>query len=215
MDLHAQERKLKAVVLSSGGLDSSLLMLLLKQEGYDVHPVHINYGQLAEEKEWSSCQRVAEYLGLPAPVKMDVTGMALLPSGLVNSNLHIEKDAFLPTRNLLFAVMGSAYAFTISSNIVALGILANPIFPDQTKGFIDVTEKCISTAIGRNIKLLTPFITLDKREIIVLAAKHSLPFEITYYCHAGTEKPCGICISCKERIAAENYLKDNPIPNDR
>jgi 7-cyano-7-deazaguanine synthase len=198
---------LKAVVLSSGGLDSSLLMLLLKKEGYEVHPVHINYGHLAEEKEWASCQRVAKHLGITAPIKMDVTGMALLPSGLVNSSLHIEKNAFLPTRNLLFAVMGSAYAYSICSDIVAMGILANPLFPDQSKDFLDVAQNCISMALGRKVKLLTPFITLDKREIIQLAAKHSLPFEITYYCHAGTEQPCGICISCKERIAAEDYLK--------
>jgi 7-cyano-7-deazaguanine synthase len=184
-----------------------MLMLLLKKEGYEVNPVHINYGHLAEEKEWVSCQRVAKHLGITAPVKMDVTGMALLPSGLVNNKLHIEKDAFLPTRNLLFAVMGSAYAYSISADIVAMGILANPIFPDQSKGFLDMAQNCVSMALGRKVKLLTPFISLDKREIIQLAAKHSLPFEITYYCHAGTEQPCGICISCQERIAAEDYLK--------
>lgn len=198
---------MKSVVLSSGGLDSSLLMLLMKKEGHDIVPVHIDYGHLAEEREWQSCQRIAKHLVLPSPVKMNASGLALLPSGLVNSSLHIEKDAFLPTRNLLFAVMGAAYGYSISANAVALGILANPIFPDQTKEFIDLAEKCIVKALGRNIRLLTPFIALDKREIIKLARKYELPFNLTYYCHSGSEQPCGICISCKERIAAERYLQ--------
>lgn len=183
-------------------------MLLLKKEGYDVFPLHVNYGQLAEEKEWESCRRVAEYLGLSNPVKMDTTGMSILPSGLVNDSLHIEKDAFLPARNLLFVVLGAAYAYSISANVIATGILANPIFPDQKKEFLGTAEKCVSAALDKNMKILAPFIALDKREIIRLASKHSLPLEITYYCHSGKSQPCGICISCKERLAAEDSLRD-------
>jgi len=197
---------LKIVVMASGGLDSSLLMLMLKKEGHDLFPVHVDYGHLAEDREWFACQNVCRYLAVKEPVRIDLSGIRLIPSGLTNSALDIEKDAFLPTRNLLFIVIGAAYAYTVSSQTVAAGILANPIFPDQTPEFVKAAETCISVALGRRISVLTPFISLDKRDILRLAQKHGLPLDITYFCHMGKAKPCGVCISCKERIAAENSL---------
>jgi 7-cyano-7-deazaguanine synthase len=204
MGIH--ESKLKVVVMSSGGVDSSVTMFLLKKEGHDVHPVHVNYGHFAEGHEWQSCQRMCEFLGVNKPVKISVGGLDVIPSSLVKSGLDIEKDAFLPTRNLMFVVLGSAYAFGIGSNVVALGILANPIFPDQKPEFFRVAEECVNEALGKRVRILTPLIELDKRETLKLARKYSLPLEITYYCHAGTAEPCGKCISCKERIAAERML---------
>jgi 7-cyano-7-deazaguanine synthase len=124
----------------------------------------------------------------------------------VRSGLDIEKDAFLPTRNLLFVVLGAAYAFGINCDVVALGILANPIFPDQKDEFFKLAEACVGAALDRKVKVLTPLIRLDKREILKLARKYEIPLEMTYYCHAGRDLPCGKCISCKERIAAENGL---------
>jgi 7-cyano-7-deazaguanine synthase len=146
-------------------------------------------------------------LGLE-PVTMGLSGTERIPSGLVHSNLDIEKDAFFPTRNLLFTVLGSSYAYSISSKVVALGILANPIFPDQTSDFFKKAEICVSAALGVDMKVLTPLITLDKRETLKLAHKHGLPLELTYFCHSGSDQPCGKCISCKERIAAEKMLAE-------
>ncbi|MDG6998197.1 MAG: 7-cyano-7-deazaguanine synthase [Nitrososphaerota archaeon] len=197
---------MKVVVLSSGGLDSSLTMLLLRKEGHDVYPIHVNYGHLAEEREWLSCQRICDYLGLK-PVRVGITGTEIIPSGLVHSSLDIEKDAFFPNRNLIFAVLGASYAYSVDCKVVALGILANPIFPDQTVDFFKRAEDSISAALGTQLKIMTPLISLDKREVLKLAKKHSLPFELTYFCHSGKDPPCGICISCKERIAAEDMLK--------
>jgi 7-cyano-7-deazaguanine synthase len=200
------EAGLKIVVMSSGGVDSSVTMFMLKREGHDVHPVHIDYGHFAEEREWQSCQKICDYLDVSKPIKLGVRGLDSIPSSLVRNGLDIEKDAFLPTRNLLFIVLGSAYAFSIDSEVVALGILANPIFPDQKPEFFQAAESCVAAALGRRIKVLTPLIRLDKRETLKLARKFAIPLEITYYCHAGTVPPCGRCISCKERIAAEEML---------
>ena len=198
---------LKIVVLSSGGVDSSLLMFLLKKEGHDIYPIHINYGQIAEKKEWNACQKICKYLNLEKPTRFNLTDIKKIPSSLTNENLDIEKNAFLPNRNLLFLVLGSAYAFSINTYVVAIGIIANPIFPDQTKEFVNTTENCITISLGKKLKILAPFISLDKREILNLAIKHKLPIELTYYCHSGKTKPCGKCISCKERIAAEKAIK--------
>ncbi len=205
---------LKIVALSSGGVDSTVLVFLMKKEGHDVHPVHINYGQLAEEREWTASQSVCKHLAVRGPVKIDVSGVRIIPSGLTDRNLDIEKYAFLPTRNLLFITLGAAYAYSILADAVAIGILANPIFPDQTPEFIRSAESCINRALGRRIRILAPFISLDKRETLKLAEKYGLPIESTYYCHSGGKDPCGICISCKERIAAEKSLRTTANEND-
>ena len=196
------------VVLSSGGSDSTVLMFLTKREGHDIYPLHVNYGHLAENMEWAACQNVCRYLGVRDPVRIDVSGMRSIPSGLTDSNLDIVEHAFLPTRNLIFITLGAAYAYSISADAVAIGILANPIFPDQTPEFIKTAESCISTALARRVQVLAPFLSLDKREILKLARKYELPLETTYYCHRGNKDPCGICISCKERISAERSLSE-------
>jgi 7-cyano-7-deazaguanine synthase len=197
---------MKIVILASGGIDSSLLMHMLKKEGNEILPLHIDYGQLAEAKEWNSCVKMCEHLSL-IPVRMDISGFGqTVNSGLTNASLDIYADAFLPTRNLTFLTMGAAYAFSKGANIVAIGLLANPIFPDQNKNFIAKAQESISVALGKNIQILTPFIDLDKRDILNLAAKHQLP-SLTYYCHSGADIPCGKCISCRERIAAEEALR--------
>ena len=202
------EVPLKIVVMSSGGLDSSVMMLLLQREGHEVHPVHVDYAHHAEDHEWRSCQKICTYLGVRKPIKLGIRGLDCIPSSLVRDGLDIEKDAFLPTRNLLFVVLGAAYAFSISCDVVALGILANPIFPDQKDEFFKRAEDCVSAALDRRVKVLTPLIKLDKREILKLARKYEIPLKTTYFCHSGGDLPCGKCISCKERIAAENVLSE-------
>src|SRR3989442_13250644 len=192
--------------MSSGGVDSSITMLLLKKEGHEVFPMHVDYGHRAEEREWKSCQQICEHIGLEEPVRVSLSGTEYAPSSLIHRDLNIEKDAFFPTRNLLFAVLGASYAFSKSCSTVALGILANPIFPDQTSEFLEKAESCIGAALGVKMKLLTPLISLDKRETLKLAKEHNLPLGLAYFCHSGGERPCGECISCKERAAAESML---------
>ena len=138
---------------------------------------------------------------------MDISGFGkLIPSGITNRDFNIESEAFLPTRNLLLLTLGAAYGYTKSAYVVAIGLLSNPIFPDQTKEFIQEAQKTISTALGIDVSILSPLISLNKIDTIMLARKYGLPLEHVYSCHSGTKNPCGYCISCKERIAAEKWL---------
>jgi len=200
---------MRVVVLSSGGVDSSVIMQLLKRRNCVLFPLFINYGQLAADAEWEACQRICRYLDLK-PERMDVTGFGqLIPSGLTRSDLDIEKEAFLPTRNLLFLTLGAAYGFAKSAHVVAIGLISNPIFPDQTVEFVEETQKAITEAVGMDITILAPLISLDKTDILRLARKYGLPLEYTHSCHSGDIEPCGRCISCRERIAAEKSLSNH------
>lgn len=200
---------MRVVALSSGGVDSSVIMLLLKRGTHTIFPLFVNYGQLSAEREWSACQRICEFLGLK-PERMNVQGFGeLIPSGLTRRDFDVEKEAFLPTRNLLFLTLGAAYGYTKAAHVVAIGLLSNPIFPDQTSDFIHDAQKTISKALGIDVTVLAPLISLDKSDTLRLARKYGLPVEYTYSCHIGGEKTCGHCISCKERIAAERCLAGN------
>jgi len=200
---------MRVVALSSGGVDSSVTMLLLKKRNCSIFPLFVNYGQLSAEHEWNACQRTCEFVGLK-PERMDVQGFGkLIPSGITSRDCDVEQEAFLPTRNLLFLTLGAAYGYTKAAHVIAIGLLSNPIFPDQTSDFVQDAQKTISKALGIDITILAPLISLDKSDTLRLARKYGLPIEYTYSCHSGGEKPCGRCISCKERIAAERCLAGN------
>lgn len=202
---------MRVVVLSSGGLDSSIMMSLFKKRGYQIFPLFIDYGQLAATVEWKACQRISRYLSLE-PKRMDIHDLgSVIPSGLTNQDLDIKEKAFLPTRNLLFLTLGAAYGYSKAAHVIAIGLLSNPIFPDQTSEFVQEAEKTISKALGIDVTILAPLITLDKIDTLRLARKYGLPIEYTYSCHSGNREPCGHCISCKERIAAEKALADSEL----
>lgn len=188
------------VTLVSGGIDSTLMALLAKEEGIHQFPLFIDYGQICKEQELKACLNVHEKLGLPSPVIMNVSGFGnLVSSGLTDPKKRVNEDAFLPGRNLLFLLAGSAYAYQNNCNAVAIALLSedNSIFPDQTSAFINKTQELISIAMARDIGIVAPLMQFSKADVLRLATKKGISG--TYSCHAGTEKPCGICVSCLER----------------
>lgn len=187
------------VSLVSGGLDSTLIGVMAKEEGVEHFPLFIDYGQRAARKEWETCKLVHDALGLPTPTRMDLSGFGrIIASGLTREELDIKDDAFTPGRNLMFLLMGSAYAYQQRASSVAIGLLAEEfsLFPDQKPQFVTQAESTISTAMGRRIKVLTPLIEFGKADVVRLAQAKGITG--TYSCHTGNSKPCGLCIACLE-----------------
>jgi len=191
------------VTLVSGGLDSTLLAVLANEEGVQQRPLFVNYGQICKDQELAACIEVHRKYGLPVPAVMDLNGYGkLVPSGLTDAALRVNEDAFLPGRNLLFLLAGSAYAYQQNITRVAIGLLSenNSIFPDQTKKFIEMAQQLISYIMDREIVIVAPLMVYTKRDVIELAKRKGISG--TYSCHAGTAEPCGQCVSCLERINA-------------
>ena len=187
------------VNLVSGGLDSTLVGVLAKEEHIKTYPLFIDYGQRARNQEWESCQHVHARMGLTAPVRMDLSGFGqVILSGLTSERLDVKSDAFTPGRNLMFLLMGCAYAYQVRATSVAIGLLAErfSLFPDQSSWFIQQTERAIALALGKSIKVLTPLNEFTKADVIALARTKGIAD--TYSCHAGGKNPCGRCISCLE-----------------
>ncbi len=189
------------VMLVSGGLDSTLMSVLAKEEGITLLPLFIDYGQICREREWEACVHVHAKLLLPTPVKMNLAGFGqLIPSGLTNKNLRVNEDAFLPGRNLLFLLAGCAYAYSTNSSAVAIGFLSEEthLFPDQTKEFVEKAQTALNSAMGREIKIITPLMNMKKSDVLALAREKAI--EGTYSCHAGTLPTCGLCIACQQYV---------------
>lgn len=187
------------VSLVSGGLDSTLVGVMAKEEGIQHFPLFIDYGQRAARKEWETCRFVHDALGLPAPMRMDLSGFGkIIASGLTCEELDIKADAFTPGRNLMFLLMGSAYAYQQGASSVAIGLLAEEfsLFPDQKPQFVAQAESAISAAMGRQIKVLTPLIEFSKADVVNLGQAKGITG--TYSCHSGNSEPCGRCIACLE-----------------
>jgi 7-cyano-7-deazaguanine synthase len=189
----------KLVNLVSGGLDSTLVSVLVKEQGIDLLPLFVDYGQRAAQPEWDACRSVHHHHGLPKPVRMDVSGFAaVIRSGLTRQDLDVKRDAFTPGRNLMFLLMGAAYAYQTESSAVAIGLLSErtSLFPDQRAGFLEHAERALQMALGRGIKIVTPLFDFTKADVVALAKAKAITG--TYSCHAGTRLPCGRCISCLE-----------------
>ena len=187
------------VNLVSGGLDSTLVGVMAREEGLTVHPLFIDYGQRASQKEWDTCQRVHSQLGLSTPTRMDLSGFGrVIHSGLTSVEMDVKVDAFTPGRNLMFLLMGSAYAYQVGASTVSIGLLAErfSLFPDQQPEFIAQAERAIEAALGRRIKVVTPLADFSKADVVQLAQMKGI--EGTYSCHIGGSEPCGECISCLE-----------------
>jgi len=187
------------VTLVSGGLDSTLMSVLAREEGLTLLPLFVDYGQLCGEREWEACVNVHSNLGLPHPARMNLSGFGqLIPSGLTNRRLRVNEDAFLPGRNLLFLLAGCSYAYSNNSSAVAIGLLSEEthLFPDQTKEFLEKAQVALNAAMGRTVSIIAPLMNMNKQDVLMLAREKGI--NGTYSCHAGTFPTCGVCIACQQ-----------------
>ena len=190
---------MSVVTLVSGGLDSSLVALLAKEEGLEQFPLFVDYGQRARARELAACRAVMERLGLPEPVVAELGGFgALIRSGLTDPSLHVVDDAFTPGRNMLFLLVASAHAYQRGADAVSIGLLHEDasIFPDQTSAFLAEAEAIIRRWMGRELRVLAPLAGFHKVDVVALAQEKGVVG--TYSCHLGLEDACGACIACNE-----------------
>ncbi len=201
----------KAVILLSGGLDSSTILYLAKGEGHICFPLAFNYGQ-RHKKELISAKNIAESLGLNlviVKIKLPWLKSALIDKKKHLSSPEIEKigtripSTYVSARNLIFLSMGISYAESIQAGSLFIG--ANSVdfsgYPDCKEDFLESFSKTASlgTKAGvskKSISIERPLINKTKKEIILLGKKLNVPFELTWSCYKGEKIPCGICESC-------------------
>lgn len=205
----------KAVVLFSGGLDSTTCLYWALSQGYECEALTLTYGQ-RHEREIRAAQKIAQKLGikqhiidLPLPW-LSVCSLVDKKQDLPDIPVEQIKNAgipstYVPCRNLMFlAVAGSLMDATGADTIIAgPNAIDFSGYPDCTPAFYHAAADaiCLGTKQGvtQGIEVLAPLMKLSKAEIVALGARLGVPFELTWSCYAGGEKPCGHCDSCKLR----------------
>lgn len=219
----------KAVVLFSGGLDSTTCLYWALEQGYTCETLSVSYGQ-KHVREMESSRKIAEKLGVKQHViTLDLPWLSVC--SLVGKNLPLPDvpvetidgqgipSTYVPGRNLLFLAMAGSLADAIGADAIIAGPNAVDFsgYPDCTPAFYSAAAQALNlgTKLGvtQGVEVLAPLMHLSKAEIVKLAACLHVPFELTWSCYAGGEKPCGHCDSCKLRAKGfeEAGVKDTSL----
>ena len=207
----------KAVIILSGGIDSSTLCYKCVNDGYDVYTLTLNYGQ-KHKKELNSAEKICLNLKLTpnivdlSSIKMLLSGSALTDESVLIPEVpetveHYEtlKTTIVPNRNAILLALAVAYGENIGADKIFFGAHHSDrgVYPDCRKEFINAFEKAEKLANdNENLKINAPFVDLNKSEIVKLGSKLGVSYSDTWSCYVGEELHCGVCSSCRERKRA-------------
>jgi 7-cyano-7-deazaguanine synthase len=210
----------KAVVLLSGGLDSTTVVAIAKQQGFAVYALSFDYGQ-NHKQELDSAARVAQKLGVVqhAVVKVDLRSFG---GSALTSDIPVPKHrsagdigqgvpvTYVPARNTVFLSLALAWAETLGATDIFLGVNALDYsgYPDCRPEFIAAFERVanlgtkIGTENGSRIHIHTPLISMTKKQIVQTGLSLGVDYSITTTCYdpSPTGEACGACDACQLRL---------------
>lgn len=202
----------KAVVLLSGGLDSTTTLFWAKARGYRVEALSVHYGQ-RHARELSAARRVAKLAGASLH-ELKVSLPWLKTSSLVDKKKRLPSmklenigrggipSTYVPGRNTIFLALAASLADAVGAEAIVIG--ANALdysgYPDCRPRYLRSFETTarLGTKV-RKLKILAPLLHLTKKEIVLLGRKLNAPLNATWSCYAGGSAACGVCDSCKLR----------------
>ncbi len=210
----------KAIVLLSGGLDSTTTLAIAKSKGFQVFTLSFEYGQrhrveLDRAREISRRSGAAEHRVLTVDLGA-LGGSALtagipVPTGRSAEEMSAEIPVtYVPARNTIFLSFALAYAEVSGARDLFIGVNAVDYsgYPDCRPEYIAAFEKLANLATkagvegGDPIRIHTPLIDLTKAEIIQLGLSLGVDYGLTHSCYAPDEQglACGVCDSCQLRL---------------
>lgn len=220
---------MKAVILLSGGLDSTVCMAYAKDAGYELYPISFNYHQ-RHSIELESAKKVAQFYQVASHIVIetnmnDIGGSALTDTSIDVPNGDVQNHeipvTYVPARNLIFLSYALSYAEAIGAERILIGVNALDYsgYPDCRPAFIEKFQEVANYATKataadhKEILIETPLLNLSKKEIVELGTRLGAPLHVSHSCYRGGEKACGKCDSCLLRLKGfrEAGLTD-PVP---
>ncbi|MCM8822459.1 MAG: 7-cyano-7-deazaguanine synthase QueC [Candidatus Omnitrophica bacterium] len=208
---------MKSVVLISGGIDSFVAAAFEKSQGSNLYAITINYGQV-HRKEIDCARKIGQFLSVCQHRFLDID-LSWLPSTLTdteyqrNDSFSEIPPSYVPARNIIFLSLATAYAESLDADSIVIGVHSIDYsgYPDCRREFIETFQMVIDRGIKKSVEggkiiLKTPLLLMKKTEIIKLGINLGADFSITWSCYKGREKACGVCDSCKIRLAAFSKL---------
>ena len=215
-----------ALIVYSGGLDSTVLLYLLKKQAKADEALIVDYGQ-KHKKELEFAKANCQKLQVPFKIA-DLTSLKDLfgNSSLTNTEIEVPEGDYqeenmtstvVPNRNMILIAIATARAIAIGTNEVAYAAHSgdHAIYPDCREEFTQALDKTLGLCHYTPIKLLRPFVNTTKTEIVKLGAELNVDFLQTWSCYKGGEYHCGKCGTCIERKQAfiEAGIPDSTIYN--
>ena len=201
-------------------MDSSTLAYLAKSDGYEIYALHFTYGQRTEDKERECAMRIArhlnaaEFLDVNLAYLSKVGGSSLTdPSIPVTSHQEAGDGipkTYVPFRNANLLSVATSFAEARGAEAIYIGVQASDYsgYPDCRPEFIEAFQEVINqgTRPETKITLKTPFVRLNKAEILKIGKNLNVPYEDTWSCYQDGDLACGVCGSCHFRKEAFDAL---------
>ena len=219
MQRQTRKNMKKAIVLLSGGLDSSTALYVAKKEGFDeLYALTFEYGQ-KHDREIRSASAIAKAVGVREHKIVRLMLNACKGSSLTDPDVVIQDgyadrtdipDTYVPARNMVFLSVAASYADALDITDIFIGVSEMDYsgYVDCREEFIRSMEQTINlgTVLGaekkQKITIHAPFLRMTKADEVKLGTKLGVDFSLTWSCYRGGEKPCGTCDSCLLRARA-------------
>ncbi len=222
---------MKALVLCSGGVDSTTCLAMAVQQygADDVLALSVFYGQ-RHYKEMEAAEKIAAYYGV-ARKELDLAlifsdsdcsllsrSSAEIPKGSYAEQLsHTEGkpvSTYVPFRNGLFLASAASIALSNGCEVIYYGAhsddAAGNAYPDCSSDFNDAMNRAVYLGSGNQLRIVAPFVNSTKADVIKKGLQLGVPYAMTWSCYEGGDTPCGVCGTCRDRAAA---FEANGIPD--
>jgi len=210
--------KMKAVVLVSGGLDSTTCLAIAREQNFDLYALTLNYGQ-RHDHELNSARMIIDFFNIHDHSIIDIDlaqfgGSALtdqidVPKKRIISDMDEIPVTYVPARNTVFLSLALAWAEVLGSFDIFIGVNALDYsgYPDCRPEYISSFEKTANLATkagvsGSSFKIHTPLIDMTKSEIIKVGLDLGVDYSLTSSCYDPDQEgnPCGLCDACYLRL---------------
>lgn len=208
----------QAVVLVSGGIDSTVLLHYLSKQGYTLYALACQYGQrhcrelICAERQ-SELARAKAFTSVPMLFMADLiqSGSALIKTGSavpdlvdIPESMRDQPPTYVPNRNMVFLSIAAAYAESLGIEQVFYGAQSQDEYGywDCTQAFLEGINALLSLNRRRPVRVEAPLLHNSKTDNVKLGIKLGVDFSMTWSCYRGEEEACGTCPTCVERLKA-------------
>lgn len=172
------------VVLMSGGIDSTACINFYKGIDFEVEGIFIDYGQPSRIKEYDSVLKVAKHYDISVKKLVVKTFTKPIIGEVLGRNAFFVFTALMDLKK--------------TCGTICLGIHKGTQYYDCSNKFVNQIQQLLDEYSHNTIKLGTPVIGFNKKEIIDYCIQNNVPIELTYSCELGKKQPCGECLTCKD-----------------
>jgi 7-cyano-7-deazaguanine synthase len=204
----------KAVILVSGGLDSSTVLAMAKQQGFDCYTLSFDYGQ-RHKSELTAAAQVSDSMQVEAHKVVSLDLGTIGGSALTDINIDVPEYettgipvTYVPARNTVFLSIALGWAEVLGANDIFVGVNAVDYsgYPDCRPDYINAFEQMANLATkagveGNKLTVHAPLIDMTKGQIIQAGIKIGVDYSATVSCYQADDEgaACGVCDSCRLR----------------